>query len=154
MCPQISKPTPEDFFNAFMNYNEKTGRYVSKDSAIEMMSKHAMWLVEQAKRYVDVQSWKEFAKTKDLCLDEDVEMDEPERRRPVRCISSSSPTPPEHKRVRPSARSQNTSPAQLPRTYSHGASVLGPHLNTLQMINPLDTNPNWHPARNVHHLHP
>jgi hypothetical protein len=25
LCPQISKPTPEDFFNAFMNHHAKAG---------------------------------------------------------------------------------------------------------------------------------
>lgn len=46
--------------------------------AVKLILKHAIWLAEDAKQYVDAQAWKEFAKTKVLDVDEDVEMDEPE----------------------------------------------------------------------------
>jgi len=141
-----------------MNHHAEAGRSVSKDKAVKLMLKHALWLAEDAKQYVDSKSWKEFAKTRVLYVDEDVEMDEPERGRLVRPISSSPLTLdflPKQKRVGPGAQSQtyyllNTPP----HSYCHRALILGPHLNTPQMINSLGVNPNRHPARNVHRLHP
>lgn len=70
---------------------------------VELMLKHAMWLAEEAKRYVDAKSWKEFAKTKILNVDEDTEMDEPEHERLVPCIPGPPGAPalsPRSKRVR------------------------------------------------------
>ena len=101
--PQNPKPTPEDFFNAYVDHQAKRGKRVSKESTVELMLTHAMWLVEEAKRYVDVQSWEEFARSKVLNVDEqrDVEIDEPEHERPL-CPIPSSPIPlsPKRKRVR------------------------------------------------------
>ena len=70
------------------------------------MVKHAMWLAEQAKQYVDVQSWKEFATTKVLNVDEDWDagMDGPELRRlarPIPIIPITLSLSPRRKRVRP-----------------------------------------------------
>jgi len=109
LCSTITKPTPEDFFNAFMDHHAEAGIRVSKDAVVELMLEHARWLAEEARRYVDVQSWKYFTKTKVLNVNEewDVEMDEPEYERLVR------PTPgfpasltlsPNRKRVRPRVR--------------------------------------------------
>ena len=77
------------------------------------MLKHAAWLAEEARRYVNIQSWKDFAKTGILNLDEDpdIEMDELEIDRLVRPTPSSPATltlSPGHKRVRPFAQLQNT----------------------------------------------
>lgn len=71
------------------------------------MLKHAVWLAEAAKRDVNVQSWKEFARTKILGADEDVEMDELEYEDPARPTPGSpvaSAPSPKRKRVRPRAR--------------------------------------------------
>jgi hypothetical protein len=109
LCPQISKPTPEDFFKAFMKHREEAGERVDKDVVIKLMLKHAMWLAEEAKRYVDVKSWKEFARTEILDVDEDDEMDEAEYERVVPGIPSSPATlslSPKRKRVRPRTRPQ------------------------------------------------
>lgn len=92
-----------------MEHHAEAGIRVNRDAVVELMLKHAMWLVEEAKRYVDVPSWKEFARTKVLDLSEDVEMDEPEDDRLVRPIPSSPGTltlSPKNKRVRPRARPQ------------------------------------------------
>lgn len=73
------------------------------------MLKHAMWLVEEAKRDVDVKSWKEFAETGILDEDEDAEMDEPEYERLIPRIPSSPAThalSPKRKRVRHRTRLQ------------------------------------------------
>ena len=103
--PQIPKPTPEQFFHAFMDHHAKIGVHVSKDSVVKLMLNHATWLVEEAKRFVDVQSWKEFALTKVLDVDEDrdVEMDETDYEHLARSIPMHSPIPlsPKRKRVRP-----------------------------------------------------
>jgi hypothetical protein len=109
--PRAPKSTPEDFFNAFMDHHAEAGTRVSKDAVVELMLKHATWLAVAAKQYVDVQSWKEFAKTKVLDVDEelDVEMDEPEHERLVRLIPGSPATltlSPKRKRVRPRAQPQ------------------------------------------------
>ncbi|KAF9654361.1 hypothetical protein BDM02DRAFT_3264890 [Thelephora ganbajun] len=92
LCSGISKPTPEDFFNALMNHNREAGIRVSKDAIVKRMLKHAIWLTEQAKRHVNIQSWKDFARTKVLDVDResDVEMAEPDDERLVRPILSSS----------------------------------------------------------------
>ena len=86
--PRIPRPTPEQFFNAFVDHHTKTGVRVDKDAIVKLMLKNAMWLAEHAKRYVDVQSWKEFAMTKVLDVDEewDAEMDEHEYRHLARTI--------------------------------------------------------------------
>jgi len=102
--PQIQKPTPEQFFSAFMDHHKKAGIPVSKDAIVRKMLKYATWLAEDAKRYVDVQSWKEFAANKVLDVDErwDAETDELEYRRLVRTIPiiPVAPTPsPRRKRV-------------------------------------------------------
>ena len=87
-----------------MEHHTETGLRVNKDVIVKLMLKHAMWLAEEAKRYVDVKSWKEFARTKILDVDEDTEMDEPEYEHLVPCIPSSPGTlvlSPKRKRVRP-----------------------------------------------------
>jgi len=107
MCPKITKRTPEDFFYAFMDHHAENGIHISKDDIVKLMLKHAMWLAEQAKRYVDVPSWREFAKTKTLDLDEewDAEMDEPGHERLVRPIPPAALTfSSKRERVRPRAR--------------------------------------------------
>lgn len=88
-----------------MDHHAKIGVHVSKDSVVKLMLNHATWLVEEAKRFVDVQSWKEFALTKVLDVDEDrdVEMDETDYEHLARSIPMHSPIPlsPKRKRVRP-----------------------------------------------------
>jgi len=109
LCSQISKPTPEDFFNAFVKHHAEDGVRVCKDVVVKMMLKYAMWLVEEAKRDVDVKSWKEFAKTGILDEDEDAEMDELEYERLIPRIPSSPATlalSPKRKRVRHRTRPQ------------------------------------------------
>ena len=74
-----------------------------------MMLEYAIWLAEDAKQYVDSRAWKEFAKTKVLDVDEDVEMGEPEYDGLVRPNLSSPGTltlSPNHQRVRARARPQ------------------------------------------------
>jgi hypothetical protein len=108
----MSKPTPEDFFNAYINHQEEAGMPVCKDTIVALMLRHAAWLAQEAKRFVDVQSWKDFAKTGTLDLDgeSDVGMDELEIDRLVRPISKSPATLtllPGHRRVRPLAQLQD-----------------------------------------------
>jgi len=111
--PRIPRPTPEQFFNAFMDHHTKNGVHVDKDAIVGLMLKNAMWLAEHAKRYVDVQSWKEFAVTKVLDVDEDwdAEMDEPKYRHLARTIPivpiTHTPSP-RRKRVRPPANYKRT----------------------------------------------
>ena len=105
LCSQMTKPTPEDFFNALVDQQTKAGTRVNKDTIIKTMAKHAMWMAKNAQRSVDVASWKEFANTEILDIDEDVDMDAPGYGRPVRRILSSSVSPPlaqKRRRVRPS----------------------------------------------------
>lgn len=100
----MTKPTPEDFFNALVDHQTKAGTRVNKDAIIKTMGKYAMWMVKNAQRYVDVASWKEFAHTKILDIDDDIEVEGPGYGRPVRRILSSSASPPlspKRKRVRP-----------------------------------------------------
>ena len=100
----MTKPTPEDFFNALVDQQTEAGRHVNKDAIIKMMAKHATWMVKNAPRDVDTPSWKEFAKTKVLDVDQDIEMDEPGYDHPVRRILTSPvdpPLSPKRKRVRP-----------------------------------------------------
>ncbi|KAF9786950.1 hypothetical protein BJ322DRAFT_1052869 [Thelephora terrestris] len=80
ICTGISKPTPENFLNAYIDHQTKAGMRVCKGTVVEMMLKHAAWLAEAAKRHVNVQSWKDFARTGILDIDEelDAEMDERE----------------------------------------------------------------------------
>ena len=83
--------------------------HIGKDAVIKLMLKHAMWLAEEAKRYVDVKSWKEFAQTKVLDVDRDAEMDESDYERLVPCIPSSPAalaSSPKPKRVSPRTRPQ------------------------------------------------
>lgn len=96
-----------------MDHHTKNGIRVDKDAIVRLMLKHAVWLAEHAKRYVDVQSWKEFAKTKVLDMDEewDAEMEEPEyqhlaRTIPIVPIALSPST--RRKRVRPPADRKRT----------------------------------------------
>jgi hypothetical protein len=122
LCSGISKPTPEDFFDAYVNHHADAGIPVRKDAVIELMLKHAVFMFEEAKRYVNIQSWKDFARTKDLDIDEesDVEMDAPESSRVVRPGPSSPATltlSPRRKRVRPLTSNANTLPNH-PHTHS------------------------------------
>lgn len=108
LCGQ-SKPTPEDFFSAYISHQAEAGIRVCKGTIIKLMSKHAAWLSEEARRYVNVQSWKDFARTGDLDLDEDqdVEMDEIEINHLVVPILSPEPSlvlSPKRKRVGPLSR--------------------------------------------------
>jgi hypothetical protein len=91
LCIGISRPTPEDFFDAYVDHQNKVGGRVCKDTIIKLMLEHAVWLSEEARKSVNVQSWKDFAKTRILDLDEesDVEMDELEFNNPPRPIPSS-----------------------------------------------------------------
>jgi len=116
--PRIQRPTPEHFFNAFMDHHTKAGVRVDKDAVIRLMLKHAVWLAEHAKRYVDVQSWKEFAITKVLDVDEewDAEMDEPEYRdlaRTIPIVPIALTPSPRRKRVRPPATRKRTTYSTL-----------------------------------------
>ena len=75
----MSKPTPEDFFNAYVRHQTiSVGTETYKDAMTKLMLKHALWLSEEARRRVDVQSWIDFARTGVLGTGEelDVEMDE------------------------------------------------------------------------------
>lgn len=77
------------------------------------MLKHAAWLAADAKRSVDVQSWRGFAKTGVLDLDEelDIEMDELENDRLVRPVSNSPANltlSPGYRQVRPLAQPEYT----------------------------------------------
>lgn len=108
LCGQ-SKPTPENFFNAYISYQAEAGICVCQETIIKLMSKHAAWLSEEARRYVNVQSWKDFARTGDLDLDEDqdAEMDEIEISHPVGPTLSPEPSlalSPKRKRVGPLSR--------------------------------------------------
>jgi hypothetical protein len=156
--PQISRPTPEDFFNAFMDHHAEAGIRVSKDTVIKLMLEHAPWLADQGKQIVDIKAWKEFARTKFLDVDEewDVEMDVLEDENLVRPLPGSPAilTPsPKRKRVRPCARPQTYYLLNV-LSHSHRASIPSPLSNTLQTISYLDANPNANPVRNVHHLRP
>ena len=89
----------------YVNHQEKIGGRVCKDAITKLMLEHAPWLAQEARKYVDVQSWKEFAKTGTLDVDEepDVEMDELELNNSLRRISGSpAPLAPSsnHRRVR------------------------------------------------------
>lgn len=90
-----------------MNNQAEAGKRINKDAIVRLMLKHAVWLAEAAKRDVDVQSWKEFAETEILSVDEDVEMDELEYEDPAHPTpgspAASAPLP-KRKRVRPRAR--------------------------------------------------
>lgn len=100
ICSGISKPTPEDFLNAYVDHQEEAGIPVCKETIVAYMLRHAKWLAEEAKRSVNVQSWNNFAKTGVLDLDEDrdVGMDELENDRLIRPIPD---PPPRHGQVRP-----------------------------------------------------
>lgn len=87
-----------------MDHHAKAGIEVDKDAVLELMSKHAMWLVEEAKRYVDIQSWKDFASSQVVNVDEewDAEMDDLGYGHSALPIPSSPiPLSPKRKRVRP-----------------------------------------------------
>jgi hypothetical protein len=105
LCIGISRPTPEDFFDAYVSHQKKIGGRVCKDTIIKLMLEHAAWLAEEARRYVNVQSWKDFAKTRilDLGEDSDIEMVELEFNDQLRPIHNS-PAPftlsPGRRRVR------------------------------------------------------
>ena len=112
LCTGISKPTPGDFFNAYVNHQTKSGMRVCKDTIVKMMLKQAAWLAEQARRYVNVQSWKDFAKSGILDLDEEVdaEMDELEISDLLHPMPSTMETlsiSPKRKRVRLPTRQQH-----------------------------------------------
>lgn len=92
-----------------MDHHAEAGTRVSKGTVVKLMLEHARWLAEEARRCVDVQSWKNFARTGVLDVDEgwDVEMDEPEYERLVRLIPGSPASltlSPKRKRVRPRVR--------------------------------------------------
>ena len=94
-----------------MNHHAKAGVPFSKDTVVELMLKHAKWLIEGARRQVDVQSWKEFAKTKVLDVGEewDVEAEGPEFEHLDRSTLDSPgflTLSPKRKRVRSRARPQ------------------------------------------------
>lgn len=89
---------------------------ICKDTIVALMLKHATWLAKWAKQYVNVQSWKAFASTGILDLDErlDVEMYEIERDL-CRLVGQSIPDSqaaltlsPRYERVRPLYRPQNS----------------------------------------------
>ena len=106
LCLGIPKPTPEDFFNAYISHHEEAGMSVRRDAVLQLMSRHAKWLVGEAKRYVNVQSWKDFARTGTLDIDEesDVQMDEVDNgllTRPVPSSPAALSLSPGRKRVRP-----------------------------------------------------
>ena len=86
-----------------MDHHTKARVCVDKDAIVRLMLKNAVWLAEHAKRYVNVQSWKEFAMTKVLDVDEewDAEMDEPEYRHLARTIPIVPIISSKRKRVRP-----------------------------------------------------
>lgn len=101
---------------------------VCKSTIIELMLKHAAWMAEQARRHVDVQSWKDFAKTGILYFDEesDVEMDEPGADRLARPIPGSPATLTlslGHNRVRPPPQLENT-------TYLSPSIIQSPSINS------------------------
>jgi len=96
-----------------VDHHTKTGVRPDKDAIVRLMLKHAVWLAENAKRYVDVQSWKEFAITKVLDVDEewDAEMDGPEYRllaRTIPIVPITLTPSPRRKRVRPPADHKRT----------------------------------------------
>jgi hypothetical protein len=108
LCLGIPKPTPEDFFNAYISHHAEAGMSVCRDAVIKLMLSHAKWLVGGAKRYVNVQSWKDFARTGTLDMDEesDVQMDEVDNdllARPVPSSPAALSLSPGRKRVRPHA---------------------------------------------------
>ena len=77
-----------------------------KNTVVALMLKHAAWLVGEAKQHVNVQSWKDFAQTGVLRLDEepDIEMDQLENFHLARPIPNSPTTlalSPTRKRVGP-----------------------------------------------------
>lgn len=79
VCPKISKPTPEDFFEAFAKRQAETRMPVSKDAIVKLMLRHAAWLgsSENGKQCANVQAWRKFSRTGVLGIDEelDVEME-------------------------------------------------------------------------------
>ena len=126
--PKIPKPTPEQFFNAFMDHHAKLGIPVSRDDIVKLMLKHAKWLAEQAKQYVDVRAWKEFALTKVLDVDEewdaDAEMGDLGHRplaRTIPIIPIALTPSPRRKRVRPPVNQKCT--GYSTPSYSQSRSV-------------------------------
>lgn len=78
LCLGIPKPTPEDFLNAYIRHHGEDRTTVHGDAVVKLMLRHAKWLVREAEQYVNVQSWKDFARSGTLGAEEwsDVQMDE------------------------------------------------------------------------------